>query len=974
MKMIKKTWEDRTFGKLDDNLVIHFDFLNGDMKPDFSVTVELFWNSDTTDRYSPEQILPRVPSNIAYTFRNGIILKGKLEIRRMTVSDSVQTHGVFAHLYYYLDEGENYVWHTEGFLVDLGMKRPVEAGPKKRVFIDDQLMDVETVAPEAVNALVGSGQDNDLFPYIYVSGWPDMPASEKSWHFFTREPIPVPVTEVSFTAKLASLKTANNRQAMQDEAVSFIEGTAPYTSGYVRHINELTGLLGSFPGFYEVLTDREGLVQPVELAVTYLNTDMEELTAYLTSAPYLATKELLWGSYFALIIVQGYERDNLRSITHVLTLCNFLEIVFSNLDETRSATTLDDRKLHHLLHATLLLDSTIFPLPGFAPSLVTTVPVVPYAIGKLQLVKYRLLRYEAGEVASITSIMPGEKRKLVNRKLDRVTDKETVATTTTTDSGTSVNEQSSDFNEELQQAIAETTETVSYPASSGMTATYGPPTNITVTGSFAKAFTTQKPDTKQLSTFAKKILNRTTQRLSEKINKVRTHTELRESEDTSVSFLKNTHSSEVLYGIHCWLNKVYQASVVHYGNRMLFSFTVPDPAAAYIRQTGILEGKDLTEPLPLASFNVTTYADLKADTTDYLKVCQHYGLSDFPLPPQQSVIVSDVIGLSQSKLIPLPEGYVADTATLRYAFGAGTQAAEVSGFVGQYSFTFDRASGVTGSANKVPVGSEQTAIPVSVVYNPVIALSPPDSGLDFQLLVEISCIPLGETVLAWQIALYQRLAEAYAGQLAAYRLKTRPVGMRTETENPLDQRRIIRQELEKSIRGQLLGHALQVNGLPEAASTVTGMLDQPGILRYLQSALEWNELSYTFFDQYDGQQGEFAVSSLSPGFFSAFLQASEARVLIPVDPAFDRGFLYFLSTGMIWPVGDNLAPCFPDDTANNATNPDQASIVHAIKQTAHRHCYGEHLIDSWELIVPTSMQLLQPKKSFNIKDHGCAFF
>lgn len=173
---------------------------------------------------------------------------------------------------------------------------------------------------------------------------------------------------VSFIAKLAALKMTNNRQAMEDEAVLFIEGAAPYTSGYVRHVNELAGQVGRFPVFYEELADMESLVQSVELAVAFFGTGVKELAGYLTSAAYLETKESLWGSCFALIIVQGYESRSLHDITRALMLCNFLEIVFSNLDETRSATTLDNRKLHHLFRATLLLDSTIFPLPGSSTS------------------------------------------------------------------------------------------------------------------------------------------------------------------------------------------------------------------------------------------------------------------------------------------------------------------------------------------------------------------------------------------------------------------------------------------------------------------------------------------------------------------------------------------------------------------------------------------------------------------------------
>ena len=708
---------------------------------------------------------------------------------------------------------------------------------------------------------------------------------------------------------------------------------------------------------------------------TFFNTDVVDFSEYLKSDAYLENKERLWESYFALIIEMGYENENLKSIIEVLTLCNFLEVVFDHVDSSQDCTILEQDVLRSLINATIVLDKNIFPLPPYlssppvsSPPVSSTPVILPYAIGDLQLVKYKLARYELGELASITSIMPGEKRKLVNRKLDRVVDKEVSKTISKTDSFTATHENNNDFNEELWNAIAETKENTNYP-DPGLVTTYGPPTNITITGEYTKTHTTQTPDKKQLSSFAKKVLNKTTQRLSEKINKVRAYTELKESEDTSVSVVNNSKNKEPVYGMYCWLNKVYQTEVINYGNRMLFSFVIPNPAAAYIEQTEILNGTNLQEPKSLEDFNIDTYKDITND--NYLEVSQYYQLKNFPLHPQDTIVVSDVVTLSQSKLIALPEVYYAKSATIEFAFGSGQTDTVVSGFLGEYTFTFSQADSVKGIRKEIPLNNEQGKIAVIAVYSPNIQMSPPNSEADFQMGVNISCVPLPQTILAWQIEMYQLLYDAYTEKMTAYNTTIGASHTNKETVNPLAEQLIVKRELGKSIRKQLLQNALEKQGLPldMLNSDVSASIkyNQPEIIQYLNMALEWNEMSYTFFDEYHNQDDLFSVSSLSPDFFSAFLKATYARVIIPIPPEFNYGFLYFLNTGMVWPSKDRLAPCFDDTNTNGTLNIDQLSIIYKLKKTFLYNKPLPKVVDSWEVLIPTSMQILQDKKTLKIK-------
>ncbi len=958
MEVEVKIWEDQFFDEANDNLVIYFEIPNYTTEVEFQISTKIYWKKREVDIYIPPNVFITSPSILTYTFQNEITIKGTLEIKKFSNFHSRDSLGIFANLYYYKKGKVNYVWHTEGFLISFAPIIPV---PDEVEII--KIQDKEPITPEESN--ISADAYSDLFPYIYVSGWPKIPISEKLTNFFYYTPFITSPPKYFFITQLYKLNNEQDRKGMQSEAVSFIEGNPPYQSQYVTNVNELEGYIGDFKSYYEYLNKEKSLTLIVSQTCIFFKTDVTDFSNYLKTNAYLGNKERLWESYDALVIEMGYDNDNLIAIIEVLTLCNLLEFVFN-----KEIEKLDEAVLKSLFKATIVLDKNIFPLPPYtaSPPIETPKGIWPYAIGDLQLVKYKLKRYELGELANVTSIMPGEKRKLVNRKLDRVIDKDIVNHSSQEESFTVDSENTNDFNEELWNAIAETTETTNYP-DPGLVSSYGPPTNITVKGVYTKAKTTQIPEKKQVASFAKKVLSKATQKVSEKVNRVRTHTALKEAEDTSVSVINNSDSKEAVYGMYSWLNKVYETKVINYGNRMLFNFSIPYPAKAYIAQTKTLSGVNIEEPKSLEDFKINNYHDITKD--NYLSLTQYYQIKKFPLYPQETIVVSDVITLSQSKLISLPDKYFASSATLEYAFGSGETKAIVSGFIGQHTFTLKQETAIIGTKEFDTLDNEQNKIAISAVANPSIQMSPPNAEIDFQMGVQIACVPLATTILTWQIALYQLLHEAYVKKETVYNTSIGSSNDKKETINPLTERAIVKRELEKDIRQQLLENAVAQKGLPlsliNANKDASIAYNQLEVIQYINNALEWDEMSYTFFDEYDNYNGIFTVSSVSQDFFSAFLKASSASVIIPVNPEFNQGFLYFLNTGIVWSSKDNLTPCF-DDT-ENSVYPDQQSIVYEIKKTFFDTPLLPKIVDEWEVVIPTPMQILQDRKTLKIKIH-----
>ena len=972
MHIVEKRWEDKTFPDIQDSLVIVFKLSVSANKNDSGeILPEVFWKKTSSNNYFPASLVFSSEGNINHTFSNGITIKGTLEWKKINNANINDTDGIWGNFKYYKKENESYFWHTVGFLIIFNPRKEHDKEEEKPIS-DEVAQDEEQIDPGIIlKPTTAANLYSDLFPYIYVSGWPKISDAEKKENFFGYTIANSSPPTNTFYDQLKALKEAGNRLGIRTEAIAFLEGKLPYQNQFVLRVKKQSGYIGSFVALYNNLETTKANDNVVTLVCNFLKTDVISFTGYLKSAAYNESKERLWYSYFALLIEMGYRNNDLEAIIKNLTICNFLENIFSNLNTKGTATVLGKEVLFDLFHATILLDKTIFPLPKYpqSPPSTATPAILPYAIGNLQLVKYKLLRYEMGELAHITSVMPGEKRKVVNRKLDRITDKEQITTYNESISDHKNTEKSNDFSKELWNAIAETTQTSNYP-DPGLVSTYGPPTNITIKGSYTKAQTSQTPEKKQITLYAKKVLNLTTQRISEKINKVRSHTQLKELEDTATSILDNSNSKDPAYGMYCWLNKVYKAKVVNYGNRMLFTFLIPNPAANYISQAKIIEGNNLTEPLSLAQQHINTYQDITAD--NYLALCQYYQLKTFQIAPKTELVVSDIMQLGESKLIGIPKGYEASQATLSYAFGEGNAKALVNGFIGKNSFSFDQSKGNTGTQN-FDLNKEQNSIAVGIVSSNVITMSPPSATIDFQLSVEIICLLNAENLLSWQISIYQLISIAYAEQYEIYNQKSNAANGKEERVNPLKDYLIVKQELEKGVRQQLQKHIMDTLGLSsffdEEIVSLGIDYNQPENVQYINSSLEWNEMSYTFLDKYNSQNELFTVSSLSPDYFSGFLKAAYARVTIPVAPHYNQGFLYFLSTGIVWSPADNFAPCFDDSPLENNTSTDQATIVLELKHVFKQANPSEKTIDSWEVIIPTSMQMLQKNNSLKIKHY-----
>ncbi len=372
-----KIWEDTRFPNSDDNLVIHFEIPAWNEVEEYQVLGHVFWKKNKNDSYKPMRMFISRPCAIHYTFQNGIIIKGTLEIKKFRDFNSKDTFGVFADFYYYKNELRNYIWHTEGFLISFNPKIPNDVPINSIEEIDN------TSVP--LSSMVTSDVFSDLLPYMYLSDWLKITTDERLWNFVYYKPFATSTDVFLFSNKLASLKKENNREGMQVETICFIEGQSPYVNQYVTDVNRLQGFIGSFKMFYHFFKE-EIPTTIVEKTCLFFATDEVSFSDYLISEDYLVSKERIWESYFALIIERGYAMKNLMDLTEVLTLCNFFENVFKN---DIDPIALSNDALRSLFNSTIVLDINIFPLPPYvsSPQVTMTNGILPYVIDDLKLVK-----------------------------------------------------------------------------------------------------------------------------------------------------------------------------------------------------------------------------------------------------------------------------------------------------------------------------------------------------------------------------------------------------------------------------------------------------------------------------------------------------------------------------------------------------------------------------------------------------------
>lgn len=912
-----------------------------------------------------------------FKFRSGCYVRGYLQQKTPVNIDGVPNTTIFANIHYGT-RGQGDDHHFEGNMVACPTRGPIPPpGPPGPPIEPDPSVDPVEPIP------IVTSHPDELFPYVYVRRWPKVGADDLLYGFVNYVSSSPPSS--GFFGDLVNARNLAQgaREAAQQLAVEFIDGKV-YAGDFVRDMNSLACPVSEFPQLFMRLP------KPDDAPAAWLAKACEQLTrllsryaldwTYLDSTGYAKALDQVWQSYFALVVTLGYDSALLDEFTRALLMAHLIEVglqPFESFAQANAAVTaanaptaaageipaappvlvpgldcLSTQQISALLQATPVLSAQVFPLPAAQAQDPAASPppglpgwIEPYAIGDLQMVRQRLLRYQCGEIARIENVMRGERREVTHRRTHRQLDESHQSSGEKQLLQNDAADERSNLQEESRKTVAESIETNQY---NKFTSSYGPPTQATLDGSWSKTVQPgATPGLDDTTRFARDILNKTVNRISRSVSLTRSSSTMSQTEDSVVSLVDNTAGTRSLRGVYRWLNKVYEACVVNYGQRLMMEFMVCKPAAAFIAGEQASAGQDFVKPVPPLRLHIATFKDIQPG--NYAGLGAYYGVLDLEPPPLAQRFASATLRDGEEKQVAVPAGYCATKAFVAYVSAPTGLPAPVV-LVGRQAYT------PTGSPDGMALFGEDNSVPVSVLDYPP-SLSPPVDP-QVQVNVEIQCAPSERCMDEWRIRIYAAVMRAYQERLAGYHTRADggPQG-RIAPRSPLANRQTEQRELRNACLRLLLERMLTLTGMDSRGGALSPPSEfavyEPRYLQFFDEVLEWNEMVYSFYASPGLGPGgaQFELGSLAAdddALFSSFLQADQARVLLPVRPAHVMAFLYFYSSGMLWASGDRLAPA----------NPGDVPLVNDLKQSGPQRPPLRPIGPCWEVVVPTAMQVL----------------
>ncbi len=668
------------------------------------------------------------------------------------------------------------------------------------------------------------------------------------------------------------------------------------------------------------------------------------------------------------------------------------------------------KTIESLLEASVLLQSPPFPIAIPLPPYSTPVKpegnnwVEPYAVGHLEMVSKKRIGYQSGDLAHIENVMRGERRETKKRKLSRIEEIDTRKESTENIQENNNSEIKNNFEYQAQKAAAESFTQFTYDK---LSSTYGGPTTFTLNGSYEVVNGNSTPEQLASSGFGEYVITKTIQRLRRNVEESRQRIHTDETEESTGSIFDNTAGKENIRGIYRWLNEVYEARVLHYGSRLLIEFLIDNPAEKFITECKRLYGIDLEHPKTLSDFGINSYTDISfTNATVFLTAAlQYFDIYEWPPEPAATKMVSIALTAGNQLNVPIPEGYAASTAVITLPLNSSSAGAgsivipPMNGIIGQSAF--DNANIIENGTSvsdmpslEVPMHGETGSI-AAVLFDMLspqqatitnLPVIPPATSSSSEIKsnravissavpviqpvvlnavsVSVNCSPLQQTITSWQLKLFQLLMEGSKKREELYYDKVNTRKINGEQWLPPDLTALERRVLRSECIDELFAVFETLTGpSPKGkADTQPGMFTiyEPVIVDFFNKAFEWKELSWSLSvnDKTIENSDAFSNPDLLPANnLSAFLQAGQSRVLVPVTPTMSLAVLYFLSTGSVWQGRPEQVPVVAQTI--------QAAFAVKIEKMETRQ-HNESL--PWTFEVPTSLLVLDAGNELCIKN------
>lgn len=820
------------------------------------------------------------------------------------------------------------------------------------LIFDDAIADWPIAGPPApgdtpqenAGVVIGDPRiEHDVFPFL-VTGAPLPPAhlDGPCGRRFIRCPDP---TSLALYQKLAGDRAAGGAGMVGDAqtfmaSAAFVGAPSALPSGFLQLAAQLFALPGAVT--LEALN---------ELVKSALGVTAAELLAEPAAQ---AARGDLWQSAFALALASPAPPPSPPLDPAAMILGVRLFDVLEGIAAGRPEL-LDERARREALSARAVLPEAVTP-PAAAATAAGWAEVL--GPGRLQVIRQRLVGYDAGEVALTVNVMPRERRITTDRSLtrreegERTRDRESTAERR--DEGS---EGRSELHRELADLLAATS--ICRHCDDKKTAD-GDGVSFTFGGTKTETRSPASRRARRAADFAERVTRLAESRIARRAARDQRRQLVEEQERIRRTDLDNRAGAGRQVGIYRWLRRIYAVSLADLGRRLIVELLVPSPAAGYLKRVEA-SGAPLAPPTP-----PPVSAPAEVTPSNYRSLAAQYD-AEIPPPPQASRVVTAGFqsgGAGDPGAIVVPEGHAANHAVA--AVLVSDKSFSLVGQIGDWAFSVPGAPADPQPARAAAPAAGDPA-PCQAPPDPFTPPTPPsptqttlDSALPvkpsgpttgrlpisfvcaapaFSVSVAVTCAldDYADALAAWQVGAYHAVLAGYDAQLAAYRaVRDERVAVTSR-----DRRRAIEAE------------ALQAGGLTILWARHQGAeLDEPAYLRFFDRAFAWKEMAYELYAWGVGApeptRGRWAGEALrdpeSDALFARFLTAGSARVLCPVTPGEELAVLFYFTYGRLppWRTDDVPVP--------------EPLVLAACTRCADAEAQVEA---PWTLEIPTSHLVLQ---------------
>jgi hypothetical protein len=580
--------------------------------------------------------------------------------------------------------------------------------------------------------------------------------------------------------------------------------------------------------------------------------------------------------------------------------------------------------------------------------------VRPSGIADLIVVRQQLVGYEGADVAHIENVLKGESKSREHVLHDETVTTVMQETEVTSDDDHELSSTTRfEMSKEAEQTIKEDAQLKAGLQVSGK---YGPVVEFSASaeGSYQRS---KEEATKSASRFSQEVTEKTSKRLTQRVKQSTTTTVTHETTETNKHGIDNTVGAGHISGVYQWVNKVYRAQMFNYGQRALFDFMVPEPAAFLIAamDTAHNSALTITKPMP---FTVTPD---QINESNYGYYVTSYGATDVAAPPERYKTAAmnyqggpgenaDVDFVASGQ-IAIDAGYQAIWGSVETTGNTWDPGAVTDVLFGARTKRF-AAGDWSWSTN---LDAEQGTIPWAVKTW---------KRSSVVMTIEVKCQRTDRAVQQWRLETHAKLTTAYKARMQEYEEKLAQLelqaGVAIHGRNPAANQATIAAELKKNCISIVTDQQFDLfDAIASDPSTSLPMIDvneaagEGPYVRFFEQAFEWEHMQWVTYPYFWGRKSQWderlGYDDSDPA-FADFLRAGYARVTVPARPGFESAIDHFLTFGELW----NGGPL--PSVSNPLYLPIADELAARLGQPGGEVPQGA----PWKVLVPTELVHLRP--------------